>query len=104
MAEKKVNIIWTEKAEEQLFSILDYWIKRNKSNAYALKLIDEVEDKLSFVAKNPYASVSTDFPETRKCSMKQYSILYKINTDIIFITAFWNNCQDPTKLDQLIED
>jgi plasmid stabilization system protein ParE len=102
MAEEKIRIIWSERAEKQLFSILDYWIKRNKSNVYALKLVSEVDDKLKFIAQNPLASVATTYPKTRKCSMGKYSILYKNEQEVIFITAFWDNRQSPNELDKIL--
>lgn len=39
------EIKWTTEAETLYFETLEYWINHNKSNAYALKIIEEVERK-----------------------------------------------------------
>lgn len=33
------NVVWTRTAEIQLVGVLEYWVKRNKSNLYSKKLI-----------------------------------------------------------------
>jgi len=71
MGKEKIGlpIIWTQRASQQFDDVLDYWIEQNKSNIYALKLIDEVDDKLKFISLHPVASVATYYPNTRKCVM-----------------------------------
>lgn len=106
MGEEKISlpIIWTQKAIQQFDNVLDYWIERNKSNIYALKLIEEVDDKLKFISLHPLASVATNYPNTRKCAMGNYSIIYKFLDNKIYITAFWDNRQDPNKLNRLMKN
>ena len=105
MGEEKIGlkIIWTQKANQQFNDVLDYWIERNKSNVYALKLIDETDDKLKFISLHPLASVATNHPNTKKCAMGNYSIVYKMSDDTIFVTAFWDNRQNPDKLEQILK-
>ena len=88
MAKRKVNlkIEWTDKAKYQLFDILDYWTDRNKSKKYSNKILDELYEKLTFISQNPLASIPTNYPKTRKCAMGYFSIVYKLETDKIFIT------------------
>jgi len=105
MGEEKISlpIIWTKRASKQFDDVLDYWIERNKSNVYALKLIDEVDDRLKFISLHPLASIATNYPNTRKCVMGNYSIIYKIFEDKMYITAFWDNRQNPVKLDSILK-
>ncbi len=35
----KREIVWTKTAEIQLYSVLEYWLERNKSNVYPKKLL-----------------------------------------------------------------
>ena len=44
MAKRK--IIWIKNAEIQMFSVLDYYFERNKSNIYSLKLYNDISLKL----------------------------------------------------------
>lgn len=58
MAER--NVIWTKTADIQFYGILDYWVKRNKSNTYSKKLIRLVSERTKQIAKTPYIYESTD--------------------------------------------
>ncbi|MFY0652303.1 MAG: type II toxin-antitoxin system RelE/ParE family toxin [Cyclobacteriaceae bacterium] len=96
MADKK--IVWTETAANQRNSVLKYWVKRNKSNTYSLKLLKLSNDKTLQIAQNPKIYRQSEFPETRVASMGHFSIYYKIDVNVIIITAFWDNRQDPKRL------
>lgn len=100
MAEKK--IIWTETAARQRRSILEYWLQRNQSNSYPLKLLRLSNEKANRIAANPMLYKPADFPNTRVPSMGHYSIFYKVTDEAILITAFWDNRQDPKKLLELL--
>lgn len=41
----KRNIIWTRTADIQFAGILEYWVKRNKSNTYSKKLVKLVSER-----------------------------------------------------------
>lgn len=100
MAQKK--IIWTETAARQRRSVLEYWVHRNQSTSYSLKLLMLSNQKVELVALNPYLFKTAEFPDTRVVSMGHYSLFYKISDQSIIITAFWDNRQDPKKLLELL--
>ena len=50
MARKQ--IIWSRNARFQLQSVLEFYIERNKSNVYSLKLLDQVEDLMLTLSQN----------------------------------------------------
>lgn len=102
MASKK--IIWTETAARQRTSILEYWLHRNKSNTYPIKLLRLSNEKANQIAANPLLYKVADFPETRVATMGHFSLFYKITDTTIIITAFWDNRQDPQKLLQLLKE
>lgn len=101
MAEKAV--IWTETASRQLNHVLKYWVERNASATYSLKLLDLIEERTSGISKNPLSCVGSVFPQTRVASMGNYSIYYKVSANQIIITAFWDNRKDPKKLLKLMK-
>ena len=43
----KKEIIWSNLAKLQFKAILEYYVERNGSENYSLKLVDEVEDVLN---------------------------------------------------------
>lgn len=92
MARKQ--IIWSRNARFQLQSVLEFYIERNKSNVYSLKLLDQVEDLMLTLSQNEYIGRLTSNKSTRVIPMKVYLIFYEINSDTIEIVSFWDNRQD----------
>lgn len=90
----KRAIVWTKTADIQLVGVLEYWANRNKSNTYSKKLLALVTERTNQIAENPFLYKATDFPETRVASLGNFSLFYKVKSDSIIITAFWDNRQD----------
>jgi len=101
MAQKK--IVWTETAASQRRSILEYWLQRNQSANYSLKLLQASNDKATRIAENPFVYKKAEFPGTHVAAMGHFSLFYKITDNSIIITAFWDNRQDPKKLLELLK-
>jgi plasmid stabilization system protein ParE len=100
----KRNVIWTRTADLQFIGILEYWVKRNKSNAYSKKLVKLVSERTAQIAEKPFIYKPTDFNETRIASLGNFSIYYKVTDEQIIISAFWDNRQDPKKLLKLLQE
>ena len=92
------NIVWTKTADIQFVGILEYWMKKNKSNTYSKKLLKLVIESTKQLAENPFIYKATNFKDFRIASMGNFSIYYKITQEQIIISAFWDNRQDPKKL------
>ncbi len=99
----KRNVIWTRTADLQFVGILQYWVKRNKSNSYSKKLVRLVAERTKQIAENPFIYKSTDFKDTRVASLGNFSIFYKVTDMQIIISAFWDNRQDPRKLLEILQ-
>ena len=84
---------WTLEAEMQYYDILSYWTNHNKSNSYSIKIMNEVEKSEDLLIYNPFKIRSL-------LVLKNFSIIYRI-TDRIEILSFWDNRNDPTKLERL---
>lgn len=54
------KVIWSSRAKSDLKEILQYWIKRNKSISYSLKLNALIEEQLDLIAKFPTIGRKTD--------------------------------------------
>ena len=96
MAQRK--IVWTETAARQRRFILEYWLQRNQSPNYPIKLLRLSNEKANQVAKSPLIYKAAEFADTRVAAMGHFSLFYKITDEAIIITAFWDNRQDPKKL------
>ena len=101
MAERKV--IWTETAARQRRYILEYWISRNQSNNYPIKLLRLSNEKANQIAADPLIYKTSEFPDTRVATMGHFSLFYKTTEEAIIIMAFWDNRQDPKKLLELLK-
>ncbi|TXK74107.1 type II toxin-antitoxin system RelE/ParE family toxin [Mesonia sp. HuA40] len=99
----KRNIIWTRTADIQFVGILEYWVKKNKSNSYSKKLLKSVSERTKQIAEKPLIYKATDFKDTRVASLGNFSIYYKFNDTEIIITAFWDNRQNPKKLLKILK-
>ncbi len=98
----KRSVTWTATALAQRREILKYWTIRNGSTTYAEKLLKLTRERLKIIANHPYSGKVTKHPGTRHAAMGNFSIFYKIVSDQIVVTAFWDNRQDPEKLLELI--
>ena len=99
----KKSVVWTETAIKQRREILKYWTLRNKSTLYAEKRLGLIRDRINTIIKNPDAGKPTSHPITREAAMGNFSIYYKITSQHIIITGFWDNRQDPEKILKLLK-
>ena len=98
----KRAIIWTLTASRQRRKILKYWNNRNKSTKYSKKIITFTKVRLIHVSGNPLIGKITDSPNTRVVTLGHFNIYYQFNKEEIIITNFWDNRQNPKKLNDLM--
>jgi len=98
----KRTVVWTETAAKQRREVLKYWTKHNCSTAYAEKLIKLTANQIKIIINHPESFKLADFPETRESAIGHFSLYYKVTSDLLIITAFWDNRQDPKLLLELM--
>jgi plasmid stabilization system protein ParE len=98
-----LKIFWTATAIKQRNYIFEYWNERNKSISYSQKLNLKIKERTELLKSNPNLGIKTEFNGTRTISLGHFSIFYKKNDSSIFITAFWDNRQDPKRLIQFLK-
>ncbi|MDP2336162.1 MAG: type II toxin-antitoxin system RelE/ParE family toxin [Bacteroidota bacterium] len=96
MAHKK--IIWSSLASHQMKAVLDFYIQRNGSSVYSLKILNEIEDLSKALSENEFIGRLTSNKMTRVIPMKVYLIFYEINKNQIKIVSFWDNRQSNNNL------
>jgi len=96
-------VVWTDTASFQFRAILKFWVERNRSEKYSLRLIDLVEKNISIILEHPKAFKQAEFLNTRVASLGHYSIYYEVSAEQIVVTAFWDNRQDPAELLDLLQ-
>jgi len=98
-----LKIYWTSTAIKQRNYIFEYWNERNKSKTYSQKLNLKVKERIGLLKTNPNLGIQTEFKGTRAISLGHFSVFYKKIDSNIFITAFWDNRQDPKKLVEFLK-
>jgi len=93
-----LNVLWTSTALKQRNYIFEYWNDRNKSREYSQKLNLKIKERIGLLKTNPNLGIKTGFKKTRALSLGHFSIFYKKIGSTIYITAFWDNRQDPRRL------
>ncbi len=95
MAEK---IIWTVKAKKELIEILQYWIERNKSNNFSLKLNSLIESQLNLIIEQPKIGRKTDIPNVYIKVIHKYLLYYEFINNTLYILTIRHGSQNPKTL------
>ena len=94
----KRKIIWTLKAKNQLFSILEYFAKRNKSKTYSIKLHKKIKSEILITLKQPNIGKQTDILNIRGLIIENYIVFYELLDTNIIILNIWDCRQNPENL------
>ncbi len=92
------QIIWTKKAKKELVNILQYWMSRNKSNTFSIKLNLLIENQLITIAENPEICRATDIPNVHVKVIYKYLIYYEVVNDSIFVLTIRHGSRNPKTL------
>jgi toxin YoeB len=93
MAKRK--IVWSNRAKKRLYAILEYYIDRNKSKTYAIKLQKLLYKEVRLLLKYPDLGLKTTESSIIGLIIDVYIIYYEITEDQILIHTIWDCRQDP---------
>jgi len=93
MAQRK--IIWSRRATIKLYSILEFYVLRNKSKAYSTKLYAKINKEIKLLLKNPDLGIKTTEATTRGLIIESYIIYYEVTSSEIIIHSIWDSRQNP---------
>lgn len=100
----KKKIIWTKKATLQLFSVMDYYADRNKSDIYSLKLESEIKLKLSDLDFSIALPKKTSLENVYYFTHKHISLLFSIEDKSIVVLMVWDDRRNPDILDSFLNE
>lgn len=92
------QIIWTKKAKKELIDILQYWINRNNSNTFSIKLNSLIENQLNTIAEYPKVCRSTDIPNIHVKIIYKYLLYYEVLNDSINVLTIRHGSRNPKTL------
>ena len=94
MAKRRID--WSSDARNDLFTILNFYKKRNGSAAYSTKLNKRFNRSLQLIAKYPNLGTDTDYKSVRVLITGDYQIVYEIFDQLILVIMLWDCRQNPT--------
>lgn len=97
------QVIWSWRAQDDRKKILEYWVKRNKSNTFAKKLDKQFRAAVQIIKQFPQIGKITNDPRIRVKVVREYLIVYEENQNSIVILAIWDNRQDPKRFEEVLE-
>lgn len=95
MAQRKIN--WTKKSNLERKEILDYWIRRNKSKSYSIKLNKLFLETVKQVSEYPTIGRETEFENVRVKIVQDYLLFYEYTPTHLKVLSVWDgNREDIT--------
>lgn len=71
------KLIWSKQTLQDRKDILDYWINRNKSKTYSIRLNNLFIDAIKIIAEHPNIGIATDFENVKGKLVKDYYIFFR---------------------------
>jgi len=93
MAQRK--IIWSRRATIKLYSILEFYILRNKSKTYSTKLYTKINKEVKLLQNNPELGIKTTEESIRGLIVESYIVYYQVTGNEIVIHSIWDSRQNP---------
>ena len=89
------EVVWTELAEADVHSILEYWTERNGSDTYSRKLARKFRMALFMCAAYPKAAISVAGSTLQYTLVGAYAIYYTLNEQHLVVHHVWDQRRDP---------
>ena len=92
------KIIWSEQAINDRKKILAYWILKNHSKLYSIKLDELFREAVILLSAHPFIGKPTDIKNVRAKKVRDYFIFYQEDGNQIHILTIWDTRQNPIRL------
>ncbi|MBK5214665.1 MAG: type II toxin-antitoxin system RelE/ParE family toxin [Flavobacteriaceae bacterium] len=92
------KVIWSDRAKFELYDLLEYWIQRNKSEEYSIKLNGLFDEAVEQIRNYPESGKFSSDKNSRIKIVRDYLLLYENNETEILILTIWDSRQDPDSL------
>jgi plasmid stabilization system protein ParE len=89
------TIVWSHKAKIKRYEILKYYIDRNKSKTYSVKLNERINKEIRLLVDFPNKGVKTELENIRCLIIEHFIIFYEITEKQIIIHHIWDTRQNP---------
>ena len=93
MAKRKIT--WTKKANSERKEILEYWIDRNKSKTFSIKLNLLIIENLRLIMSKPEIGKKTELENVRIRIIRDYLLIYEMKENEIIVLSIWDGRRNP---------
>ena len=84
------KVVWTAPAEKDRKAILSYWIERNGSSTYSLRLFERFRVATKTILSHPYIGRPTNIEGVRVLKVGDYLLFYEVFADSIVVHHIWD--------------
>ena len=92
------QIVWTNRAKNDLVDILQYWINRNKSNTFSIKISNLINEQLNLIAEFPHIGRKTDISNINVKVIHKHLLYYEIMNEILYVLTIKHGSENPSSL------
>lgn len=78
-----------------LIDILEFYIKRNLSNTYSIKLNSKINKDVKALIKNPFLGKPTEYESVRCLVTANHEVIYEVIEQDILIVMIWDCHRNP---------
>lgn len=97
-------IEFSVRSTKQLQKILAFYDKRNGSDAYSRRLMQNLMEDLQLMAKMPLASSPSTHPDVRFFYLMGFTIIFRFNTKKLTVLSIRSSHRKPLKVYRKKED
>ena len=97
------HVVWTQRAQADRRQILKYWLDRNKSSIYCIKLNYLFKQVVKLISNYPQIGKPTSDANARIKVVKDYLVIYQETETTISILTIWDTRQNPEKLKHILK-
>jgi plasmid stabilization system protein ParE len=91
----KFKIEWSKEARLDLLDILEFYVKRNGSSLYSIKLNSQINNSIKSLVRNPSLGKLTEYKAVRALITGDYQIIYEVFDGLLLILMIWDCRRNP---------
>lgn len=92
------KISWSDNSKEDLFSILEYWLKRNGNNVYPRKIFKRISKTTNLLKYYPEIGMVYNELNVRFLVKDTFQIFYDFTDTEVHILHVWDTRRDKSNL------
>jgi plasmid stabilization system protein ParE len=95
------EIIWSDQALNDRKRILNYWILKNQSSLYSIRLDQVFREAVKLISEYPVIGKPTDLVNIRAKKVRDYFIFFRENENQIHILCIWDTSKKASTMSRI---